>query len=423
MPDLLNGRDGFLYLNAARLIRGETCSSDFDPNANAPRNETLGRIIYPIFLNSAFTLAQWTPTPTEVLEKMKERQPRLNDNWHWRFFTTKENLKAVQLLQHLLGIIATIIAFLLLWWWTKVGWLSALGSLFAVGWRPAWLFFERCILTETLAATLLLMTIALVVQSHRSRWSPVWMVSTLIASYLLSLTRPNFLFLLPLLALWFLWQSPERFGKLLWVRKLVIAVIPIVILAGIWKTYGSITAYHFALTPDAFEDPILRQSLKEHLAHNPNDHHAIYNLIPTLMERWNVSWSETHRRIAQETRKALHRHPDVFAKSTLNGLVEYFFYAGISWGSLRGLISLGLAVFNLLGLSALMIPNAPLTLRLALLITILNAIACSVVIGVYAEQARYAFPTETLLSLAALWAIWYFVHRSMGIKQRMQQQS
>lgn len=408
MPDL-NDKDGFAYLNAARTLRDENVPPTMDNVVPFPRNETLGRVTYPIFLNMAFALARWTPTPMDVLERMKERQPHLKDNWHWQFLTTKENLRAVQLLQQFLGIIATTVAFLLLWYWTKVGWLSTLGSLFAVGWRPAWLFFERCILTETLAATLLLVTIALIVQAHQSRWALVWMISALVSGYLLALTRPNFLFSLPLLVFWFIWQLPERYKQLAWLRKLVLLALPLVIAFGGWKTYTSISAYHFALTPDAFEDPILRQTLREHLSRNPNDHHAIPHIMLTLMKNWKVSWSETHRKLAEETRKALRRCPDVFVKSVLGGLVEYFFYAGISWGSLRGLMSLGLALFNLLGLSALLTRNSPLTLRFALFVTILNAIACSVVIGVYAEQARYAFPTEALLSLAAFWVIWYLL--------------
>lgn len=95
LPDLLNGRDGFLYLNAARLLRGERVDSGFDYNANAPRNETMGRVAYPLFLNLAFTLARWSPTPMQVLKRMEARQPRIRDAWHWKFFRTKENLRAV----------------------------------------------------------------------------------------------------------------------------------------------------------------------------------------------------------------------------------------------------------------------------------------------------------------------------------------
>jgi hypothetical protein len=408
VPDL-NDKDGFAYLNAARTLRGEDVPAVMDNIVKFPRNETLGRPVYPLFLNAAFALARWSPTPLSVLERMKERQPRLNDNWHWRFFTTKENLRAVQLLQHFLGLLATAIAFWLLWEWTKTGWLATLGSLFAIGLRPAWLFFERCILTETLGAFLLLATLFFFVQAHRPRWSLMWMAIALVVSYLLALTRPNFLFLPLLLLLYFAWRLSEQSAQIRWLRKVVIILIPVIVVVGCWKTYYAISAYHFALTPEAFEDPILRQTLQEHLARNPNDHHAIYNILPTLMERWGTSWSETGARLAEETRKALSRRPDVFLKSTLSGLVEYFFYTGISWGSLRGLISLLLALFNLLGLSALLLRNSPPTLKFALGVVILNALACSVVIGVYAEQARYAFPTEAFLSLAAFWVVWHLM--------------
>ena len=414
VPDL-NDKDGFAYLNAARVLRGENVPAVMDNIVKFPRNETLGRPVYPLFLNIAFALARWSPTPSSVLERVKERQPRLNDDWHWQFFTTKENLRAVQFLQHFLGLLATVIAFWLLWEWTKTGWLATLGSLFAVGWRPAWLFFERCILTETLAAFLLLTTVFFFVRAHRNQGPLIWMIAALVASYLLALTRPNFLFLPPLLLLYFAWRLPKQFPQLHWLRKVVFVLTPIVIVVGCWKTYHAISAYHFALTPEAFEDPILRQTLKEHLTRNPNDHHAIYNIRPTLMERWGTSWAETDARLAEETRKALSRRPDVFLKSTLGGLVEYFFYAGISWGSFRGLISLLLAIFNLLGLLALLLRNSPMTLKFGLGVVIFNALACSVVIGVNAEQARYAFPTEAILSLAAFWVVWHLM-QSMRTK-------
>lgn len=53
--------------------------------------------------------------------------------------------------------------------------------------------------------------------------------------------------------------------------------------------------------------------------------------------------------------------------------------------------------------------EVPPPLRFALTITLLNALACSVVISVHAEQARYAFPTEPLLTIAAVWMLWSLV--------------
>lgn len=405
-PPDLRGKDGFLYLNAARLLRGERVDSGFDYNVNAPRNETLGRVVYPLFLNLAFALARWSPTPIQVLKGMAARQPRILDPWHRQFFQTKENLRAVQLLQHGLGLMATSIAFLLLWWWTQNGWIAMLGSLFAVGWRPAWLYYELCILTEATAGFLMLLTIAFVTQASKSRWVSWWIFASLASSYLLALTRPNFLFLPALLALYFGWYLPKRYNRFAWLRAIVLASLPLVIAAGSYKTYQSISAYHFALTPDAFEDPVLRQSLREHLARNPNSHHAIHILIPTLMERWHVSWQEVGQRLGEEARKALRRRPDVFLSSVVGGVKEYFLYTGTSWGSLRFWAGWGLAFLNLLGLLALFQRKAPSSLRLALIITILNALVCSVVIGVNAEQGRYAFPTEQLLTIAAIWTLW-----------------
>ena len=405
--------DSFVYLNIARLLRGENVAPIMDNIANIPRNEILGRPVYPLFLNLSFIIAKWSPTPNNVLKQLKEQEPRLNDNWHLKFLTTKENLKSVQALQHLLGLIATALVFLLLWEWTKIGWLAALGSLIAVGcrWRLGWLGFERCILTETLAAFLFLSTVYFLNQTHKYRWSLMWMVITLITSCLLALTRPNFLFLPPLLLFYFIWHLSEQFTQLHWLRKGVIAFISIIVAVGCWKTYYAISAYHFALVPEAFEDPILRQTLKEHLARNPNDRDAIYYIIPALMKKWNTSWVETHKRLKIETRKALQNRPDVFLKSTIKGLGDYFTYGGFSgevkWRTLRGIMALSLIFLNILGLFVLLFQNSPSTLKFALFITLLNALACSIVIGVNAGQSRYSFPTETILNLSGIWVVWH----------------
>ncbi len=406
IPSVAN-KDGFVYLNVARYFRGDglPTESDWMPDLIARYDQS--RPVYPMFLNIAFAMAGWSGTSEQILNRIVTEQQKRLSEWHLSFFRSKENLRAVQLLQHLLGLIATALAFWLLWQWTKVGWLAMVGSLLAVGMRPAWLFLERCILTEALTGTLMLATIAFVVQAHRSRWAPGWIVGALGTSILLGYTRPNFLFLAPVLFLFFCWQLPERYKGGAWLRPLVLLLLPFVLMAGGWRLSKSISAYHFALSPEAFEDPILRQSLQEHLARNPSDHHAIYNLVPTLMQRWRASFQETGKRLAEETQKAFRRHPDIFLKSAVGGLVEYFFYAGISWGSLRSLIAFGLALFNLIGLSALVLRNAPLSLRFALLVTVLNALVCAVVIGVYAEQARYAFPTEALLTLSAFWMLWH----------------
>lgn len=232
------------------------------------------------------------------------------------------------------------------------------------------------------------------------------MITSLVVSGLLALTRPNFLFLPPLLALYLAWKLPERYGSLVWLRTTVLISLPFVILIGGWKIYQSISAYHFALTPDAFEDPILRRTLREHLARNPRDHHAIYNITRQLMQRWRSSWHETKMRLNHEAHKALRRRPGVFLRSVVDGIAEYFAYANINWGRVRSIIASGLLFLNLLGLFALFKRETPPPLRFGLVITLLNALVCSIAMGVHAEQARYAFPTEALLTISATWMLW-----------------
>lgn len=416
VPNLYS-RDGFLYLNAARLLRGDNTSSEFDPIANAPRNATAGRIAYPVFLNVAFALAGWRPTPASVLERMAQIQPRIRDKWHWRFLTMRENLRAVQLMQHLLGLIATALAFWLFWRWTKVGWLAMGVSLLAVGGNRNWLYFEQCILTETLAGTLTLSLIALLEQAHKCRWSVGWTSAALVTSVLLGCTRPNLVFLAPTLFLFVCWQWPECYPRVAWLRPVVLCLIPFVLIVGGWLFGRNVSAYHFTFSPDAFEDPILRRSLREHLARHPNDYDAVYNIVPVLRQRWRVPSWQIGEWLAQETQKALRRRPDVFVGSVLGGLAEHFFYAGVVRKKQWNLLACGLLVFNLVGLSALALQDTPLALRFALFATVLNALLCAVTIGVNADQPRYAFPFLALLSLSVYWMLWHgsqhLLHRWM----------
>ena len=409
--------DSFTYLNLARVLRGEEVPPGYDPLALAPRDDQGARTPgYPMFLNLAFALNGWRGTDEQTLRRMtRDRKPlpiKL-DPYHEHYLKHRENLRAVQLLQHLCGVLATLLAFGILYHWTNSAPVAFLGSLMAVGLRPTWILtYEHDIITETLAATLVLAFFWFIVQAERRRnW--LWLAVSSVVGSALALVRPNYAFAVPLLFVY--WAFRERRNLLANPRFAVSLLLPFCVLVGGWITrngvmYGTwnlttwvgVISYHFQSQPKTFEDPILRREL------NPQDYRAVAHAIGHLMDKWGVSFPEANRRLVAETKSAIARHPDIFLRSVLESLGTYygsFFRASPRWGRLRLVLFVALLAITIAGIIAPFFKDAPSLTRFSLAFIVVNSLVGAVFIDKY-DQGRIAFPTESLLTLQAVWLAW-----------------
>src|SRR5262249_47783781 len=116
--------DTYSYLNVAREWRGEHAPLGvWDDRAHMPWDNMGARTpTYPLFLDLIFWAAGRSATPSSALVEPRRllmnggspSQARAN---HLRHLETDENVKAVQAVQHGLGVLATAVAFL-----TMVAW-------------------------------------------------------------------------------------------------------------------------------------------------------------------------------------------------------------------------------------------------------------------------------------------------------------
>lgn len=415
--------DTFTFLNLARVLRGEKVPSGYDPAALAPYDDQGARLPgYPLFLNLAFALNGWKGTAPEVLSKITlERKPTPIElsPYHAEYLTKKENLRAVQFLQHLCGVLATILAFDLLFLWTRSAMVACLGALLAVGLRPTWILtYERDILTETLAATLVLFFFWAIARMWITKQKQ-WVLGASILGSALALVRPNYAFAVPLLAVFQLLR-----GDFKGMSKFAIGVLlllPYIILVGGWVTrnglkYGvwnlttwtGVVSYHFQSYPEVFEDPILKHEI------NPEDYRAIAHAIGRLMEKWNASFPEANHRLVKETKSAVVRHPEIFLRSFSEAFMTHwlsFVRASPRWGLLRITFFIALLGITVAGILAAIRRDAPPEFKFSLAFIVANSLIASLAIDKY-DQGRVAFPTESLLTLQAIWLVWRYWRQS-----------
>lgn len=411
--------DSFTYLNLARVLRGEKVPSGYDPAALAPYDDQGARLPgYPLFLNLAFALNGWKGTDPQVLRKITlERKPTPIElsPYHAKYLTRKENLRAVQFLQHLCGILATVFAFDLLFLWTRSTIFACSGAVLAVGLRPTWILtYERDILTETVAATLVLVFLWVVARMQMTKQKH-WLLSASIVGSALALVRPNYAFAVPLLTVFQLMQ--KDFKERNHFTTVLILSLPYFLLVGGWVTrnglkYGvwnlttwtGVVSYHFQSHPEVFEDPILKREI------NPKDYRTIAHAIGRLMENWNVSFPEANRRLVKETKSAIIRYPEIFLKSFSEAIVVHwlsFIRVSPKWRHLRIAFFLALLVITVAGILATLRKDAPPEFKFSLTFIIVNSLISSLAIDKY-DQNRIAFPMESLLTLQAIWLIWKY---------------
>jgi len=126
------------------------------------------------------------------------------------------------------------------------------------------------------------------------------------------------------------------------------------------------------------------------------------------MDKWGVSFPEANRKLVAETKSAIARHPDIFLRSVLESLGTYygsFFRASPRWGRLRLVLFVALLAITIAGIIAPFFKDAPPLTRFSLAFIVANSLVGAVFIDKY-DQGRIAFPTESLLTLQAVWLAW-----------------
>lgn len=432
------GPDTFSYLNVARQLRGHFTPDGWDLIARLPRNDQGARTPgYPLFLNLIFRLDGHNPTDMTAL-----RGPPELDEWHRRFLDTEENLRAVHRGQHVLGILASLLAYGIVHRWTRRPWLAAVTALAVVGLRPAWIFvYEPWVVTEILAATLLLACLWLVTLAEENQRDWRWPLAAATLAGLLVLVRPAFL-PLPLLVVFGL--IAIRTQKRL--RAFLLLSIPCLLIIGGWMIRNGLThrfwgvssvqgvtmISHFKHDPASFDHPVVRSVAEE----SQGNRFLGLHIANALLSRSGLTFPEADKLLLQQTWRAAARTPHQFANSYLDALARAFYPAELAEyttelrshvlriGTLARVIHprfprfvkiiLGLLWLAVMLASVLvLLVRAPIAARLATAAALVSAV--SVAVAANTENTRHAFPTQTAMLLTPAVLVEYSLRRRAAL--------
>jgi hypothetical protein len=404
--------DSYSYLNVARQFRGIAVRSDWDDDARKPRNDQGGRPpVYPLVLNGIFAIDRFGPTPPQWLARIQ--QGRVIDAWHTVFFNQSENLRAVQLSQHLLGLFATCIVYVIVRSWTNRTWLSVATALVAVGLRPAWFTaFEPWVLAEELTAFLLLIWLWTMVRiEDRGNRSLADIATAAGVTTLLILTRPAMILAAAVFLMRVAWL------RLRW-TAMAAALLPIVLGSGAWMIRNAVTFHfweisstlgiamftHFTNRPEAVDDPLLRSLTEKHQA----ERFSAGAIGKELVTTQGFTFPQASALLAKAAVRAAFNEPAWFARSYVFGLkealtpAERFYFPNQAWGlSQRHVITRMVVmiyfVIQLIGLLGVFarIPSV----RVAAATAITSSLTMPILS--HLDNTRYAFPVETLMVMAA----------------------
>lgn len=403
--------DTFSYLNSARGLRGVALPPGWDEAAQLPRDDQGARTPgYPLFLDLVFAAAGWSPTPPATLARLGPLDP-----WHRGFLASQENLRAVQATQHGLGVLATGLAFAVARRWTGRPALAAVAALAAVGLRPAWLaLFEPLVLSETLAATLVLACLWLVARAEAA--APRGLVWGLLGSGLGSLAvlvRPALVALPVTLAI-----GLARPGRRRWAARLALLGVPFVLVVGawVWRTHavhqvwslstlsGMNALSHVTDVPGALGDPRLRALAREF--------HDVWPaglwIAKALVTRHGMTLAAASEAMVGEAWRALRAAPGRFARSWAGAFLRAWLPAeaafvrvcpppgipGAVWYGALG-TQLGVAAVALLA----WVVRVPASARIGLAVVVVSA--ATVAVASPLDSVRYAFPAQALVTLCA----------------------
>jgi len=411
--------DSISYLNLARQMRGIPVAGGWDEWANLPRDGQGARTPgYPLFLNAAFLVSGWRPSPPILVERLA-RIPRF-DPWHLRLLATEEDLDAVRLLQHALGLLATGLAYLTVRRWTGRRWLAALVAAAAIGLRPAWWYVhERIVHTEALAATLVVVAVWALARLEGTVGArgPGLAVSAATAAAVL--VRPAAAFAAPAFLLGLPWVTARWRWGLVALSWLLFGLLVggWVVRNGVRYDYWGLStvlaqnlASHVQGFPQPFTDPLLRRLCVEH-CQRP---WAPDWILRAMVQDHGFSYVSAVRRLQAEVGHAILQQPRAYIASVAGSFVRFShpsesFMAGPrATGRFMSRLpatfwlfaGTAYAVAGVAGVLSAFLARTPRSARVAAAAVILSALGVALTAREELNIVRHAFPTESLALMA-----------------------
>lgn len=417
--------DSFEYLKLARILRGKKERDDWGWRTPG----------YPLFLNIVFALSRWRGTSKAILARVIQQQAEISPGsqihpWHMHYLRTEENLRAVQMAQHGLGLLATGLLFQLLWGLTSNPTLAIIGALIAIGWNPYWFwFYESSVLTEVLAATLLMGFFFALQEKGGKGWTLQQLTIAALIGSITTLVRPQFVLTTPLLLAWWLlgvFRRQVAFSG----RALAALILPFLTLVGGWIVRNGVRYRYWGLSTvagfnlcmhftgmkdfDAFPDPFLQEVLWEHSEKCPypgcRKQWVILHAYPDLAARWRLPLPAIAKRLERQTFAAILRHPQVFLLSVLKALAAFFRLSPPGHFAFLGPLWIPFALPLTAGLLVvLLMPHlfSPF-IRFVSVFVVVTALFTAITAG-GASPIRYGFSTDpllVLLSVVAAQQVW-----------------
>lgn len=279
--------------------------------------------------------------------------------------------RAVWLVQMGLGLLVTLLFFIIGWKISGRTWIGGLAALLHTL-NLGQLFFEASLLTETLATFWVVLSLAGLVwgielarQPNRECWLVALAAGMGLSAAAAVLTRPLFVYLpfwLALCVFWTwqplpdpagvevgswrgFWQALRRVFYPLVAMTLAVALPVLSWVNFIHSTYGFssltvMTGYHLVQHTGVFfeyvpeEDALLRDTYLRYrearIAETGTQTNTIWEAIPELSKVSGLNFYDLSRQLARISMNLIRAHPDLYARSVLKGW-SMFWLAPVYW--------------------------------------------------------------------------------------------
>jgi hypothetical protein len=363
---------------------------------------------------------------------------------------------AVYVGQLILGLMITLAWFVIGW---KVGGRPVWGGLAALvhTLNPGQFFFEASLLTETLATFWLLLSLLgacfwLVRSEHPSAWLALGIG---LSASLAALTRPQFIFMPFLLAIFLSFTFPQRRLHFSW-QSFFGVLLPAILIIGGWMGWlhsrykiFSLTAmsgfhmvqhtgYYFEDVPDDYAGlrDVYLDYRDDRLAKYGTQSNTIWDAIPAMQEASGMGFYELSRTLQEISVKLIMTHPWQYLWRVIKGL-GFYWRAPVYWqpeGITNSTLSalMGVWVLGARGLMVMMNAVFILTSAAALLLESVRKyfklgafhwlIASSIWLNAFlsallehGENQRFLIPLQTAVIFWGFWCAGAFLkNRSLN---------